>query len=199
MWLFRRNPQGLTAQERNLLETLFKHIPRLRKLHALRVRFKTIFDTMNKREASLALTQLCLDALDGFPDLEQFVCTYEKWQMLILNYFPEGRTSAAVEGINNKARVIQAGLRAQIGRQFMDALDPGREPGQGNDCPHDRWPARIGERLPGLFFHGLQLKTEEPKNRHVKKSPRDRISVGHCQENCGQAALRVGNSTPRSM
>jgi transposase len=119
MWLFRRNPQGLTAQERNLLETLFKHIPRLRKLYTLRVRFKTIFDTMNKREASLALTQLCLDALDGFPDLEQFVCTYEKWQMLILNYFPEGRTSAAVEGINNKARVI---TKRAYGLKSADSL-----------------------------------------------------------------------------
>src|SRR5580658_9541416 len=67
MWLFRRNPQDLTAQERAKLETLFTHIPQLRKLHALRVRFKTIFDTMSKREAALALTQLCLDAVDGFP------------------------------------------------------------------------------------------------------------------------------------
>jgi hypothetical protein len=29
MWLFRRNPQGLTAQERNLLETLFKRVQQL--------------------------------------------------------------------------------------------------------------------------------------------------------------------------
>jgi transposase len=106
MWLFRRNPQDLTAQERAKLETLFTHIPQLRKLHALRVRFKTIFDTMSKREAALALTQLCLDAVDGFPALAKVVCTYEKWQVQILNYFPERRTSAAVEGINNKARVI---------------------------------------------------------------------------------------------
>jgi hypothetical protein len=44
--------------------------------------------------------------MNAFPALEKVVCTYEKWQLLILNYFPDHRTSAAVEGINNKARVI---------------------------------------------------------------------------------------------
>jgi transposase len=70
------------------------------------VRFKTIFDTLAKRQASLALTKLCLDAVDGFPELERVVCTCEKWQLLILNYFPDRKTSGVVEGINNKARVI---------------------------------------------------------------------------------------------
>jgi transposase len=70
------------------------------------VRFKTIFDTQTKRQASLALTKLCLDAVDGFPELERVVCTCEKWQLLILNYFPDRKTSGVVEGINNKARVI---------------------------------------------------------------------------------------------
>ena len=88
------------------MEALFRQIPQLRPLHELRVRFKLIFDTMTKRQASLALTQWCLDAVDAFPALQKVVCTYEKWLLLILNYFPEGRTSAAVEGINNKARVI---------------------------------------------------------------------------------------------
>ena len=39
-------------------------------------------------------------------DLEDFFKTYERWQEEILNYFDEHQTSAAVEGINNKARVI---------------------------------------------------------------------------------------------
>jgi transposase len=83
------------------------------------VRFKTIFDTLTRREASLALTQLCLDAVDGFPGLNKVVCTYEKWQMLILNYFPAGRTSAQVEGINNKARVI---TKRAYGLKTADSL-----------------------------------------------------------------------------
>ncbi len=75
-------------------------------MYALRLRFKVIFDTMTQRQASLALTHLYLDALDAFPGLAKVVCTCEQWQPLILNYFPDRRTSAAVEGINNKARVI---------------------------------------------------------------------------------------------
>jgi transposase len=119
MWLFRRNPLDLTEEDRSKLEDLFKHIPQLRTLHELRVRFKTIFDTMTKRQASLALTRLCLDAMDAFLGLEKVVCTYEKWQLLILNYFPEGKTSAAVEGINNKARVI---TKRSYGIKSADSL-----------------------------------------------------------------------------
>ena len=71
------------------------------------MRFKTIFDTTTERQpAALALTKFCLDAVDAFPELAQFVRTYEQWHLLILNYFPERLTSAPVEGINNKARVI---------------------------------------------------------------------------------------------
>ena len=32
--------------------------------------------------------------------------TYDRWKTKILNYFDARQTSAAVEGINNKARVI---------------------------------------------------------------------------------------------
>jgi transposase len=44
--------------------------------------------------------------MEAFPDLEDFVVTYEKWQDEILAYFDARKTSAGVEGINNKARVI---------------------------------------------------------------------------------------------
>jgi transposase len=89
-------------------------------LYELRVRFKTIFDTTTQRHAArLALTKWCLDVIDTFPNLEQFVCTYEKWHLLILNYFPERPTSAAVEGINNKARVI---TKRAYGLKSADSL-----------------------------------------------------------------------------
>jgi transposase len=89
-------------------------------LHELRVRFKAIFDTIEQRRAaSLALTQWCLDATDAFPNLAKVVNTYEKWQLLILNYFPAHPTSAAVEGINNKARVI---TKRAYGLKSADSL-----------------------------------------------------------------------------
>jgi hypothetical protein len=84
------------------------------------VRFKTIFDTTTQRRAAgLALTKFGLDAVDAFPELATFVRTYEKWNLLILNYFPERLTSAAVEGINNKARVI---TKRAYGLKSADSL-----------------------------------------------------------------------------
>jgi transposase len=53
----------------------------------------------------LELQALIKYAMEGFPELEGFVVTYENWQEEILNYFDARQTSAGVEGINNKARV----------------------------------------------------------------------------------------------
>jgi transposase len=120
MWQFRRDPKDLTAKDRTKLEELFTHLPQLRTLYELQVRFKTIFDTQTqRREAALALTKFCLDAVDAFPELAKFVRTYEQWHLLILNYFPERLTSAAVEGINNKARVI---TKRAYGLKSADSL-----------------------------------------------------------------------------
>jgi transposase len=71
------------------------------------VRFQKIFDTArDRRKAHRALIGLFLDLLEHFPELDAFICTFEDWQEEILNYFDARQTSAAVEGLNNKARVI---------------------------------------------------------------------------------------------
>lgn len=120
MWEFRRDPKDLTEEDRAKLEKLFTRLPQLRTLHALRVRFKTIFDTApDRKTASQLLTELFLDAIEAFPKLEDFVRTYERWQEQILNYFNARQTSAAVEGINNKARVI---TKRAYGLKSADSL-----------------------------------------------------------------------------
>jgi transposase len=108
MWEFRRDPSSLTAPEKAKLEALFEKLPELRKLYELRVEFKKIFDeTQDRREAELALTAWIMKLLAAFPEMDKaFVMTYERWQDEILNYFDGRHTSGAVEGINNKARVI---------------------------------------------------------------------------------------------
>jgi transposase len=86
---------------------LFERLPRLKALYELKVRFKRIFDTApHRRAAARRLCELELDALDLGIDIADFFGTYERWQDAILNYFDDHQTSAAVEGINNKARVI---------------------------------------------------------------------------------------------
>src|SRR5436305_12592639 len=49
MWEFRRNPQGLSEEEKAKLGGLFERLPRLRALHEARVRFQRIFDTAADR------------------------------------------------------------------------------------------------------------------------------------------------------
>lgn len=62
---------------------------------------------------------LFLDMLDFSPELDGFIKTFERWQDEILNYFEAGQTSATVEGLNNKARVI---LKRAYGLKGADSL-----------------------------------------------------------------------------
>src|SRR3982751_1784373 len=49
MWEFRRDPRGLTEEERQRLEELFRKLPQLRTLYEFRVRFQHVFDTARDR------------------------------------------------------------------------------------------------------------------------------------------------------
>ncbi|HMB06929.1 MAG TPA: transposase [Isosphaeraceae bacterium] len=107
MWAFRRDPASLTAEEKEALEHLFEKIPTLKGLYRVRLRFKEIFDTARDRTtATRWLRQLRREAERLGLELGPFFETYERWKTAILNNFDAHQTSAAVEGINNKARVI---------------------------------------------------------------------------------------------
>ena len=107
MWEFRRDPETLTIRERYGLEKLFQKLPALRTLYRFRLRFKEIFDTAPDREtAARWLRALRKEMAASELDFSPFWETYDRWKTAILNYFDDGHTSAAVEGVNNKARVI---------------------------------------------------------------------------------------------
>jgi len=89
------------------LDRLFVELPVLKQVYDVRVRFKEIFDTAPDpatAEQQLAKLRQHTEAL-GL-DVSKFWTTYDNWKTGILNYFDGRYTSAAVEGINNKARVI---------------------------------------------------------------------------------------------
>ena len=120
MWAFRRDPASLTPEERPALEGLFETIPKLRELYRVRLRFKEIFDTAPDRTtAARWLRQLRREAADLGLDLSPFFATYDRWKTEILNYFDARQTSAAVEGVNNKARVI---TKRAYGLKSVDSL-----------------------------------------------------------------------------
>ena len=68
---------------------------------------RKIFDTAHDRiTAARWLRELRRECGQLGLDLGSFFETYDRWKTKILNYFDARQTSAAVEGINNKARVI---------------------------------------------------------------------------------------------
>jgi transposase len=84
------------------------------------VRFQEIFDAAwGWRKAHLALLDLFEDMVEEFRELSSFVRTFEAWEEEILQYFAARQTSAAVEGLNNKARVI---LKRAYGLKAADSL-----------------------------------------------------------------------------
>ena len=79
----------------------------MRELYRFRLRFKEIFDTASDQQtANRRLGNLRNEMSKSDLDFSPFWTTYDNWKHEILNYFDDGHTSAAVEGINNKARVI---------------------------------------------------------------------------------------------
>lgn len=130
MWAFRRDPGSLTPEEQQALEGLFQKIPKLKELYRVRLRFKEIFDTAGDRTtAARWLRRLRREAEDLGLDLGAFFATYDRWKTEILNYFDARQTSAAVEGINNKARVITKrtyGLKSAEGLWTRLILDLNR-------------------------------------------------------------------------
>jgi len=101
-------------------------------VYDVRVRFKDIFDTapdLATAEQQLAELRARTDAL-GL-DFSKFWTTYDNWKTGILNYFDGRYTSAAVEGINNKARVITKrcyGVKSSDTLWNRLILDLNREP-----------------------------------------------------------------------
>jgi len=120
MWAFRRDPESSTPEERQALEGLFQTIPQLKELYRARLRFKEIFDTAGDRTTAARWLRRLRRETEGLGlDLGAFFATYDRWKKEILNYFEARQTSAAVEGINNKARVI---TKRAYGLKSADSL-----------------------------------------------------------------------------
>ena len=120
MWAFRRDPESLAPEERRASQGLFEKIPKLEDPYRARVHFKEIFDTARDRTtAARWLRELRRETERLGLDFSPFFSTYDRWKTEILNYFDARQTSAAVEGINNKARVI---TKRAYGLKSADSL-----------------------------------------------------------------------------
>jgi len=119
MWQFRRRRKDLTAKDEAELQELFNAIPELELPYCFREDIAEVFDTASSREeAERRLAELRAEVTEE-PELLKFFETYDRWKNGILAYFDRHETSAAVEGLNNKARVI---TRRSYGLKSADSL-----------------------------------------------------------------------------
>jgi transposase len=104
---FRRRPEGLKPEQTQALEALFEKVPLLGVIYHLRWSATTIFDTApNRAAAAQALDAWIAEARETEMDWEPFITMLKNHWDGILAYFDERKSSAPVEGINTKIRVV---------------------------------------------------------------------------------------------
>ena len=81
----------------------------LRVLHQLKERFRSIFEHITDRKQAERFLEawICEVKQFGCDKLLDFVKTLEHWWKPILNYFNRRVTNGAVEGLNNRVKLIK--------------------------------------------------------------------------------------------
>ena len=112
MWPFRNHQHNLESDEKEKLDQLFELAPSLRECFQIREKLYQIFEmNLSKEEAKEMISAWCLMALNyetkGHHPFESFVKTYYHFEENILNYFIHRHSSGAVEGLNNKIKIVK--------------------------------------------------------------------------------------------
>jgi len=112
MWPLRHHYDDLSLDQKEKLDTLFTLSPYLEKCYDLREELYLIFESnYSKEDARKAIENWSLRALDCKKNdkspFHSFIKTYNHFSENILNYFQTQSSSGAVEGLNNKIKVIK--------------------------------------------------------------------------------------------
>jgi transposase len=109
LWAFRKNPQDLQPEERQVLKRLFRHAPRLKQAYDLREQLTAIFEQhLSKDQAQRKIrTWIRRVRKSGLTCFAEFLKTLEHWWEEITNYFVDRASSGFVEGFNNKIKVLK--------------------------------------------------------------------------------------------
>jgi transposase len=109
MWAFRKCPEKLKDEEKQLLKRLFNYSPRLKEAYRLREDLTEIFERdYTKAEGKDAIQEWCQRvAKSNIHEFKSFLGTVETWLDKISNYFVERLTSGFVEGFNNRVKVLK--------------------------------------------------------------------------------------------
>lgn len=111
MWALRKNAEGLTEQDKTVLEALFEHSPSLKEAYDFRNSLTDIFNqNLNKGEAAILIKEwMNLVKASQLSCFDKFIDTLSKNWHEILNYFyhRQRKNSGFIEGLNNKIKVIK--------------------------------------------------------------------------------------------
>jgi transposase len=109
MWLFRRDPQELSKEERKQLALLFECAPDLKRAYELREQLTAIFDSAHTKASAIVAIKRWIKRVreSGLSCFDRFLVTLENWFDEITNYFVSRLTSGFVEGYNNKVKVLK--------------------------------------------------------------------------------------------
>lgn len=100
-----KNQDSLNEKQREKLKSVQEVSPKLAKMHALKEEFRDIFETTKSwGDSIIKLLDWMYDALLYFP---KSLGTIVRWFGEIVGYFDGRTTSGAVEGINNKLKLIK--------------------------------------------------------------------------------------------
>lgn len=109
MWALRKREGDLTAEERDVIDLLFQHAPRLQQAVLFRDELTAIFDRdLTRKQAKLLLNGWAARVKRSpVRCFDRFINTLMLRKEEISNYFIERRNSGFVEGLNNKIKVIK--------------------------------------------------------------------------------------------
>jgi transposase len=108
-WVLLKNEDNLDADEKQKLQSVYVLSPLLRQIHRLKERFRMIFEHITDRKQAERFLNawVCEVKQLGCDKLMPFIKTLERWWEHVLNYFNQGITNGAVEGINNRVKLIK--------------------------------------------------------------------------------------------
>jgi transposase len=109
MWILRKKPEKLLAEEKETRKKLFDHSPELKCAYLLSITLTAIFDSkLSSANAQVKLKELMtIVQNNNLSFFNTFVNTLSCYLIQITNYFIARKNSGFVEGLNNKVKVIK--------------------------------------------------------------------------------------------
>lgn len=109
LWAFRKKPENLKLEERQVLEGLFLLSPELALAYALREQLTGIFEEPLSKKVAKIKIQAWIKRVkkSGLKCFDDFLKTLTNWWEEITNYFVGRANSGFVEGFNNKLKVLK--------------------------------------------------------------------------------------------